>query len=107
MIFKVVTKGCRFFFRVDPFGLAGQLITDALNPSIYTYEVAPVFTLMETQVLNEMLKIVGFPEGEGIFSPGGSMANGFAVNLARYRFDPHIKVRDFSDLEKFSLELLF
>lgn len=47
---------------------------------------------METQVLNEMLKIIGFPEGEGIFCPGGSMANGFAINLARYRLDPNIKV---------------
>nr|CAD7423960.1 unnamed protein product [Timema monikensis] len=32
---------------VDPYGLAGQWVTDALNPSVYTYEVAPVFTLME------------------------------------------------------------
>lgn len=69
-------------------------MTDALNPSVYTYEVSPVFTLMEEQVLREMRRIVGFEDGkgDGIFCPGGSMANGYAISCARYRFMPDIKV---------------
>jgi glutamate decarboxylase len=73
-------------------------LTDALNPSVYTYEVAPVFTLMETEILLSMRKLVygdGHPsatEGDGIFCPGGSMANGCAINLARFKFAPEVKV---------------
>lgn len=84
----------QLFSGVDPYGLIGQFLTDALNPSVYTYEVSPVFTLMEEVVLKEMRKIVGFPngDGDGIFCPGGSMANGYAISCARYHFMPDVKV---------------
>ena len=36
----------------------------------FTYEVAPVFTLMEDVVLRRMLAKVGWPDGEGMFAPG-------------------------------------
>ena len=79
---------------MDPYGLVGQWLGDALNPSVYTYEVSPVFTLMEETVLREMRRIVGFPNahGDGIFCPGGSIANGYAISCARYKFTPDIKV---------------
>lgn len=84
----------QLFSSVDPYGLIGQWLTDALNPSVYTYEVAPVFTLMEETVLHEMRVIVGFEKGkgDGIFCPGGSMANGYAISCARHKFLPDIKV---------------
>jgi glutamate/tyrosine decarboxylase-like PLP-dependent enzyme len=77
---------------VDPYGLAGQWLCAALNPSVYTYEVAPVFTLMEETVLQEMRRIVGFTDGDGLFAPGGSMANGYGVSCARYYKFPKVKV---------------
>ncbi|XP_017877131.1 cysteine sulfinic acid decarboxylase [Ceratina calcarata] len=83
----------QLYSTVDPYGLLGQWLTDALNPSVYTYEVSPVFSLMEEEILREMRKIVGWKDGrgEGIFCPGGSIANGYAINLARhYRF-PQLK----------------
>lgn len=83
----------QLYSSVDPYGLLGQWLTDALNPSVYTYEVSPVFSLMEEEILYEMRKIVGWKDGrgEGIFCPGGSIANGYAINLARhYRF-PKLK----------------
>lgn len=84
----------QLFSTVDPYGLVGQWLTDSLNPSVYTYEVAPVFTLMEEEVLKEMRVIVGWPngEGDGIFCPGGSIANGYAISCARYHFYPEVKV---------------
>lgn len=84
----------QLFSSVDPYALAGQWLTDALNPSVYTYEVSPVFTLMEEVVLEEMRKIVGFEDGvgDGIFCPGGSIANGYAISCARYKHIPDIKV---------------
>lgn len=38
----------------------------------FTYEIAPVFVLMEQLTLKKMREIVGWPngEGDGIFSPG-------------------------------------
>ncbi|XP_032520618.1 cysteine sulfinic acid decarboxylase [Danaus plexippus] len=85
----------QLFSSVDPYGLVGQWLTDALNPSVYTFEVAPVFTLMEEEVLREMRKIVGWPEGEGdgIFCPGGSIANGYAISCARHHFYPEVKYK--------------
>lgn len=84
----------QLFSSLDPYGLVGQILTDALNPSAYTYEVAPVIILMEETVLKEMRRIVGWPEGEGdgIFCPGGSMANGYAISCARHYYFPEIKV---------------
>lgn len=85
----------QLFSGVDPYALAGQWLTDALNPSVYTYEVSPVFTLMEEVVLEEMRKIVGYENGigDGLFVPGGSMANGYAFSCARYKYMPDAKVR--------------
>ena len=36
----------------------------------FTYEVAPVFTLIEEIVLQKMLGCIGWSDGEGIFAPG-------------------------------------
>ena len=84
----------QLFSSVDPYGLVGQWLTDALNPSVYTFEVAPVFTLMEEEVLREMRTIVGWQggEGDGIFCPGGSIANGYAISCARFYLYPETKV---------------
>lgn len=36
----------------------------------FTYEISPVFILMEKEVMNKMIELVGWPEGDGIFAPG-------------------------------------
>lgn len=38
--------------------------------SSYTYEVSPVFLLVEEAVLKKMIECVGWKEGDGIFNPG-------------------------------------
>ncbi|XP_065208108.1 cysteine sulfinic acid decarboxylase [Planococcus citri] len=81
----------QLFSSVDPYGLVGQWLVDALNCSVYTFEVAPVFTLMEEYVLDKIRNLIGFDEGDGIFSPGGSIANGYAINCARFYKFPEIK----------------
>lgn len=96
----------QLFSCVDPYGFAGQLITDALNPSVYTYEVSPAFILMEEVVLKEMRKIVGYVDGQGdgIFCPGGSAANGYAISCARFKYFPDVKV---SEMENFHIFRMF
>lgn len=36
----------------------------------YTYEVAPVFTLIEQAILKHFYSLVGYENGDGTFSPG-------------------------------------
>lgn len=92
-----VKTGHRFFCNqlfggVDPVGLAGSWLTEALNTSQYTFEVGPVFTLIENVLLEKCLELFGFCSGgEGIFSPGGSMNNMYAMTLARYQRNPDSK----------------
>ncbi|CAI9734944.1 glutamate decarboxylase 1-like [Octopus vulgaris] len=57
----------------------------------FTYEVAPVFTLMEAVVLERMRHIVGWKDGDGIFSPGGAISNLYGVLTARHYACPDIK----------------
>ena len=81
----------QLFSGLDPYGLAGQWLTDALNSSVYTYEVAPVITLMEQSVIKKLLSMFykdenGTAIGDGLFCPGGSFANGIAINVARFWF---------------------
>ncbi|XP_046560539.1 cysteine sulfinic acid decarboxylase-like [Haliotis rubra] len=83
----------QLFSSLDPYGLAGQLVTDALNCSLYTYEVAPVFTVMEQAVLAKMRQLIGYEGGDGIFAPGGSIANIMALSCARQMAFPETKKR--------------
>uniref|UniRef100_A0A8C9VG75 Cysteine sulfinic acid decarboxylase n=1 Tax=Scleropages formosus TaxID=113540 RepID=A0A8C9VG75_SCLFO len=95
--YSVKTNHPRFFNQlfagVDYHSLAGRFLTEALNTSQYTYEVAPVFVLMENVMLTKLRSMVGWPQGDGIFCPGGSVSNMYAMNVARYRAYPQVKVQ--------------
>lgn len=63
--------------------------------------MAPVFQLLERQVLDQSLKLVGYPgypESDGILCPGGSMSNMYGIVLARYSRIPEIKTKGLSGL---------
>ncbi|KAJ8926035.1 hypothetical protein NQ315_009890 [Exocentrus adspersus] len=90
----------QLFSGLDPYGLAGQWLTDSLNASVYTYDVAPVFTLMETHVLAEICRMIGPEWGDGLFCPGGSYGNGTALHLARFRRYPDIKQKGVGHLPR-------
>ena len=40
------------------------------SPGRYTYEIAPVFVLMEEEVLKKLRALVGWSSGDGVFCPG-------------------------------------
>ncbi|HEX9795086.1 MAG TPA: pyridoxal-dependent decarboxylase, partial [Planctomycetota bacterium] len=67
----------------DLAGLLGEWMTALLDTSMYTYEVAPVLTLIEAEVVKTLARKAGFPDGEGAFAPGGSLANLMAALVAR------------------------
>ena len=68
-----------------------ELIVSILNTSMATYEIAPLFTLMEKELISEIKKVVGFKKADGIMVPGGSYANLYAIHCARYRKNPAVK----------------
>ena len=50
--------------------ILGEMVTAVSNTSSCTYESAPVSTLMEKYMLQEMLDLVGFKKGEGQMTTG-------------------------------------
>lgn len=60
----------QLFGAPDKTALAGAVLTECMNASAYTYEVAPVFTLMESDTFRYMRRLVGWTTGDGIFCPG-------------------------------------
>nr|CAD7410509.1 unnamed protein product [Timema poppensis] len=54
-------------------------------------------------MLKHILRFVGYEDGDGIFSPGGSMSNMYGMVLARYRFMPKTKTKGISQLPPFAV----
>jgi len=50
--------------------MAGEWLTATANTNMFTYEIAPVFILMENVVLTKMREIIGWKNGDSIFAPG-------------------------------------
>jgi glutamate/tyrosine decarboxylase-like PLP-dependent enzyme len=74
-------------------GFFGDLLTGLANTAPYTYEIAPVATLIELRLIEKMNEYLGFAEGEGTFCPGGSHANMLGILCARDRAFPEVKRR--------------
>ena len=66
----------------------GEVFTVLTNTSMYTYEVAPVATRIETEMIQLMNSYAGYTDGDGIFVSGGSNANLIAMFSARNRIFP-------------------
>ncbi|XP_033010311.1 glutamate decarboxylase 1-like isoform X1 [Lacerta agilis] len=97
--YGVKTGHPRYFNQLssglDIIGLAGEWLTATANTNMFTYEIAPVFIVMEEIILRKMQEIIGWGESEadGIFSPGGSISNLYSVLVARYKRYPEIKTK--------------
>ncbi|XP_053564297.1 cysteine sulfinic acid decarboxylase [Bombina bombina] len=90
----------QLFSGLDRHALTGRILTEALNTSQYTYEVAPVFVLMEEEVLTTLWHFIGWKTGDGIFCPGGSLSNMYAMNVARYSKFPYCKEKGLGALPR-------
>lgn len=66
----------------------GEIFTALTNTSMYTYEVAPVATLIETEMIQLMNSYTGYENGDGVFVSGGSNANLVAMFSARNKIAP-------------------
>jgi glutamate decarboxylase len=90
------------FAGPDPISVAGDWLGSALNTTGATFEVAPVFTLMESAVLHKLGRFAGYVTEDsdpmpalppGMFCPGGSVGTLFALHLARHQHQPDIAQR--------------
>lgn len=83
----------QLYGRAELVSIVGDWVATAVNANVHTFEVAPLFTLMEQHCIARLARAVGtgFEQNhEGIFVPGGSMGNLYAMNLARHRICPEL-----------------
>jgi glutamate/tyrosine decarboxylase-like PLP-dependent enzyme len=64
---------------------AGEILTALTNTSMYTFEMAPVASLIEAEIIDTMSTLAGFEAGEGTFTTGGSNGNLLGLLCARDR----------------------
>lgn len=66
----------RFFNQLscglDIISMAGEWLTATANTNMFTYEIAPVFILMENVVMTHMRELIGsnWIKGDSILAPG-------------------------------------
>lgn len=80
----------------DNVAVLAELVTAAVNAGVYTYEAAPASTLLEETVVDELCRLVGFPNGSGVFTSGGSISSTHALMIARDR----LRARGIRELER-------
>lgn len=67
-------------------GIIGELLSAVTNNSMYTYKVGGAWVLMEMELIESLLSLIGFEEGQGMLTPGGSLSNLAGLLLARDSF---------------------
>jgi Glutamate decarboxylase and related PLP-dependent proteins len=76
----------QLFGALDPVALAAELLAVSINTSAYTFETAPVFTMIEREVFSKLGQLVFGHNSryDGLMLPGGSISNLTALHTARY-----------------------
>jgi len=69
-------------------GLAGEIIANLSNTSMYTYELAPLATLIEQTIITRVGELIGFPQCAGSLTTGGSNGNMLGILCARQAMIP-------------------
>jgi len=88
------TANTRFYNQLfggkEDLAVIADMMVARMNNSMYTYKVAGPHVLIEQEVLRKACDVIGFADGEGMFCPGGSLANLVAMVLARNTLDPGV-----------------
>ncbi|WP_394553663.1 pyridoxal phosphate-dependent decarboxylase family protein [Agromyces sp. MMS24-JH15] len=63
--------------------VAAESILAAMNPSLDTYDQSTVGTLMERRLVEWTAARIGFADGDGVFTSGGTLSNLQGLLLAR------------------------
>lgn len=81
----------QLFSGVNDEAVIAELISIVTNTTMATFEMSPVATVMEKEIIRKMNETLGISGGDGIMLTGGSNANLMAMHLARHRKNPNIK----------------
>lgn len=85
----------QLFGGFDEAAWIGEVASTLLNPTMATFEVAPLMTVIEKRLVNELLSMIGLDRGEGIMVTGGSNSNLLGMLCARTEFSPSIRQTGF------------
>jgi glutamate/tyrosine decarboxylase-like PLP-dependent enzyme len=86
----------QLYARAHPVAVAADWVSAATNPNCHTFEVAPVYTLIEDEVLKKIASVIGGAYAsarDGLFVPGGSLSNLYGMHLAHNVADPDFATR--------------
>jgi len=75
--------------------IAGDWVSSVTNTAAHTFQVAPVATLMEQQLIDGLNQLLGFDDGDGIMASGGSNANLLGLLCGLHRRWPEIKTQGY------------
>lgn len=93
--YSVDTGSGRFLNQLfggrDEVGVAAELVAAYSNTTMATFEMAPVASLMEVKIIEDIGHKIGFKDPEGKFVSGGSYANIAAIMTARNKMNEDIK----------------
>lgn len=94
----------QMFGKTQPISFLADIIIAMLNTSMYTYEVAPIFSLIEKEIITNLgERVWGKDQGDGVFTAGGSMSNMNALFLARQNYLEKIKQTGLFSVKPFSI----
>lgn len=67
--------------------IIGEWLTSILNTSMATYEIAPLFTLMEKELFSLIAGLLQRNRHQWFMVPWGSIANLYGMHFARHQYD--------------------
>jgi glutamate/tyrosine decarboxylase-like PLP-dependent enzyme len=79
---------------------AGEVLSALAQTSMYTFETAPFATMVEQAIIKRMSELVGFADGNGVLTTGGSNGNLLGLLCGRQNFDPLSIQRGFDGRNK-------
>lgn len=95
----------QMYGKQNTMAVYGDILTTLLNTSMYTYEVAPMMTLIEKECIAKLSKTIWNVAGDGVFTPGGSISNMMGLLLARNKKLKIGKKEGLAHAPKFSIFL--
>ncbi len=75
-----------------PIAVVSEWVNAFMNTSMATFEIAPMATMFEKQILKSLSDLMGWSAHDGIMVPGGSYANMMAMHLSRFSKNPDVKI---------------
>jgi len=66
----------QLFSGQDHYSIYGDMFTSTINGSMFTYELAPIFSMMEKNIFEYLNNnYIHWNNIDGLFAPGGSLSN--------------------------------